>query len=141
MRWDGDERGRGIGDAAAFAGGARELADAMRATDWVAEAPELHLLPHLITASDGLPLELGATRTLDDGTFEVELSWTGGDVGVGEVRRTVFALIGSVAETASYVRQLRENGRVTFELVTGLIGDDARFVPHGHAVRFRVGLP
>jgi hypothetical protein len=30
---------------------------------------------------------------------------------------------------------------MAFEVVTGIIGEDANFEPHGHAVRFRVALP
>ncbi len=141
MRWDGDTTGRGVGDAAAFVDGAVELVDSMRTPDWVAEEPEAHLLPHLREAADGLRLALDATRTLDDGTFEVELTWTGDDPGIGEVRRTVYALVGSVAETATYVRRRRNGDSVAFELVTGIIGEDARFEPHGHAVRSRLTLP
>jgi hypothetical protein len=46
-RWDDDERGEGVADAGAFAQGAEELVDAMRRPNWVAEQPEVHLLPHL----------------------------------------------------------------------------------------------
>ena len=141
MRWDGDTRGRGVADAAAFAEGAAELVESMRVPDWVAEEPEAHLLPHLRAACDRLPLELTETRVLDDGAFEVELSYTGENGGIGATRQVVYELIGSIAETATYVRQRRDDGSVTFELVTGIIGEDAHFKPHGHAVRFRVALP
>jgi hypothetical protein len=140
LRWDGDIRGRGVGEAGAFANGAEELVEAMRSADWVAEEPEVHLLPHLRAAVEPLPLELRETRVLDDGTFEVELTWTGNEAGTGEVRRSVYVLVGSVAETATYVRQRRGDDGLTFELVTGSIGDDARFAPHGHAVRLRVRM-
>jgi hypothetical protein len=80
------------------------------------------------------------TRVLDDGCFEADLTWTGGPGGVGAVRQGVYALIGAVAETATYVRQRRDNGALTFELATGLIGEDAHFAPHGHTVRFRIEL-
>jgi hypothetical protein len=141
VRWRDDTTGRGVGDATAFVDGAVELVDSMRTPDWVAEEPEAHLLPHLREAAEGLPVALDATRTLDDGTFEIELTWTGEEAGVGEIRRAVYALVGSVAETATYVRQRRDDGSATFELVTGIIGEDAHFEPHGHAVRFRVTLP
>ncbi len=39
VRWDGDERGKGVADARALAPGAGELADAMQEPDWVAESP------------------------------------------------------------------------------------------------------
>ncbi len=141
MRWESDTRGRGVGEAEAFAGGAGELVAAMRTTDWVAEEPEAHLLPHLRAACDGLPLELEATRVLDDATFEVDLRWTGDEAGVGEVRRVVYALIGYVAEAATYVRQHSNgDGTLEFDLVTGLIGEGMPFAPHGHTVRFRIDL-
>jgi hypothetical protein len=44
-RWDGDDRGQGIGDAAQLVSGASELVAAFRQPTWVAEQPELHLLP------------------------------------------------------------------------------------------------
>ena len=51
---------------------------------------------------------------------------------MGEIRRSIYALVGSVAESASYVRQRRGvGGKLTFELVTGELG-----APHGHTVRF-----
>ena len=141
MRWDGDTRSRGVADAAAFAEGAAELVESMRLPDWVAEEPEAHLLPHLRAACDGLPLELMETRVLDDGAFEVELNYTGENGGIGATRQAVYELIGSIAETATYVRQRRDEGSVAFELVTGIIGEDAHFEPHGHTVRFLVALP
>jgi hypothetical protein len=36
---------------------------------------------------------------------------------------------------------VRDDGSVTFELVTGIVDEDAPFLPHGHAVRFPVELP
>lgn len=140
MRWDGDTRGRGVADATAFVDGAAELVASMRSPEWVAEEPESHLLPHLREAAEGLPLSLDAARTLDDGTFEVELRWTGEQAGIGQIRRAAYALVGSVAETATYVRQRRDDASATFELVTGIIGEDAHFEPHGHAVRLRIEL-
>ena len=62
---------------------------------------------------------------------------------VGQIRAAVFALVGSFAESATYVRQRRtlaaENGDETllFEIVTGVL-DDGAFAPHGHTVRITV---
>ena len=134
QRWDDDERGQGVGDARAYVAGASELIEAMDAPDWVAEEPGAHLLPHLAAACEPLPLALRGSRTSGDGTFEVELEWRGAPA-VGEIRRSIYALVGSVAESASYVRQRRgAGGKLTFELVTGELG--GRFAPHGHTVRF-----
>jgi len=46
-RWDDDDRGRGIGDAARLLAGATELIQAFSESDWVAEGPEIHLRPHV----------------------------------------------------------------------------------------------
>ena len=60
--------------------------------------------------------------------------------------RRVFALVGSFAEVATYVRQRRStltpDGATTgefavFEIVTGSPEEES-FAPHGHTVRFRV---
>jgi hypothetical protein len=141
VRWDGDTRVRGVADAGAFADGAADLLDSMRTPEWVAEEPEAHLLPHLRTACEALPLDVAGTRVLDDGTFEVDLAWTGEPDRRGEVQQAVFALAGSIAESASYVRaHSPENGSLTFELVTGMLGEDLAFDTHGHTVRFVVRL-
>jgi hypothetical protein len=139
-RWDGDRTGRGIGDAAGFADAATELVAAMREPEWVAEEPEAHLLPHLETACRELPLKLESTAIADDGTFDIELEWHGDGESVGQVRSAVYALLGSVAETATYIRQRRVDGALVFDVVTGMIGDDIAFAPHGHALRLFVDL-
>ena len=137
-RWDADERGTGVADAAAFAPAAEELLAAMRAPDWVAEEPELHLLPHVRRACESLPLLLVGTRTADDGSFGVELRWTGEKQRPAEVRAAIFALVGSFAESSTHVAQLAGDGdSVSFDVVTGTLGG-ARFAPHGHAVRLTV---
>jgi hypothetical protein len=59
--------------------------------------------------------------------------WEGDERGRGIADAATF-----VAETASYVRQRRDDGVLVFEFVTGMGGDDSHFSPHGHAVRFRV---
>ena len=136
-RWDDDERGEGVADARAFAHGAEELVDAMRRSNWVAEEPELHLLPHLRSSCESLPLELVDARVSDDGSFDVELRWTGETDRIGEVRAAVFALVGGFAEVSTYVRQRRGADAVVFEVVTGIL-DAERFAPHGHTVRLIV---
>ena len=143
IRWDGDDQGEGVGDAAAFADGAGELVDAMRSPSWVAEEPEVHLLPHLERACRTLPFEIEDACLSGEKSFDLRLRWTGERRKVGQVRAAVFALVGSFAESATYVRQRRfpaaENGDETllFEIVTGVL-DDGAFAPHGHTVRVTV---
>jgi hypothetical protein len=138
-RWEGDTRGRGVADARAFALGLGELADAAGEAGWVAEEPELHLLPHLQRACETLRLELESAATAADGTFELELRWTGEQGAVGPLRETVFALLGAVAEISTYVRQRRgEEGELSFEVVTGMLAADTSFAPHGHTLRLHI---
>ena len=137
-RWDGDERGEGIADARSFAPGAAELVEAMQSRNWVAEQPELHLLPHLQRSCESLPLELIDARASEDGSFDVELRWTGERTRIADVRAAIFALVGGFAEVSTYVRQRRSAGApVVFEIVTGILGDGS-FAPHGHTVRLSV---
>jgi hypothetical protein len=143
-RWDGDERGEGVADATGFVAGVSELVYAMRSPNWVAEEPGVHLLPHIERACQTLPLEVEEARLTDDGSFDVRLFWTAQGWRVGEIRAAVFALVGSFAELATYVRQRRlttENTEETlvFEIVTGILDDgDNVFAPHGHTVQISV---
>jgi hypothetical protein len=137
-RWDDDVRGEGVADAGSFVAGAEELVDAMRRPNWVAEEPELHLLPHLQRSCESLPLELVGAQISEDGSYDVELRWTGETDRIGEVRAAVFALVGGFAEVYTYVRQRRDADAVVFEVVTGILGDESSFSPHGHAVRLIV---
>jgi len=139
-RWDGDERGEGIADARPFAPGVEELLGATRRPGWVAEQPEVHLLPHLERACESLPLQLLDARASVDGSFDVDLRWTGEAQRFGDVRVAVFALVGSFAEPSTYVGQLRseskeEGDSLVFEIVTGFLEGQSSFTPHGHTVR------
>jgi hypothetical protein len=137
-RWDIDERGRGVADASQFAEGAGELVDAMREPDWVAEEPEAHLLPHLRRACDtaALPLVLESSKVETDGVLSLDLRWQGDPE--APVWPAVWALLGTVSESASYVRQRGENSVYICDVVTGMLGPDTTFAPHGHTLRLRV---
>jgi hypothetical protein len=142
-RWDNDERGDGIADARAFAPGIEALLEGARRPNWVAEEPELHLLPHLRLACESLPLELVGIHTADDGSFDVELRWEDDGPSIGAVRAAVFSLVGSFAEPSTFVRQRAaasqaEGDSLDFEIVTGFLEGQSRFTPHGHTVRVRV---
>jgi hypothetical protein len=139
-RWDIDERGRGVGDGRRLAPGARELVDALELPEWVAEEPDVHLLPHLerACATEGSPLELEGAEALPDGTYEVRLRWHGGEGSVSTARAAVFCLIGVVAEGATYVRQRGGEGELLFEVGTGMLEGDTDFAPHGHTLLLRL---
>lgn len=51
-----------------------------------------------------------------------------------------FALLGEIAESATYVRQRVLEDRVFFDVVTGMLGPDAHFAPHGHTLRLEISL-
>jgi len=94
-RWDTDTRGTGIADAAAGLPALDLLADAMRTAGWVAEEPELHLLPHLEAGAETVGATIRRTSAAD-GAFEVELER---DERSGpEMRMVTMALVSTVAE-------------------------------------------
>lgn len=140
-RWDRDDRGEGVADATAFVAGAAALVEAMGRPRWVAEEPELHLLPHLQRGCRSLPLEITDAHTSDEGSYEVALRWTGQEPGQAEVRAAIFSLVGSFAEASNYVRQQQSEAteeRLVFEVVTGFLPGEGRFAPHGHTLRLTV---
>jgi len=147
-RWDIDKRGRGVADAGQLVGGVRELLDSFSEAEWVAEEPELHLLPHIQTWCERSgQLDLSSTETDERGAFVVELTWKGERGALGQARAAVFALLGQIAESATYVRQTRPgamdgcagaDGPLRFEVGTGMLAPDTAYAPHGHVVYFDV---
>jgi len=145
-RWDGDDRGRGIGDAGQLVTGARELIAAFSEPTWVAEQPDAHLRPHVEhwCQQDGRLAVHGAWID-DHHAYVLDLEWRGDPAGVGQARAAVFSLIGSFAESATYVRQHRAPSHsdlpaagLWFEVGTGELAPDTRFHPHGHVVMINV---
>ena len=137
-RWDGDERGHGISDASKAIGQLDELRRLANSPDWVAESPELHLVPHLVEACrrPDAAFTLGSSTVDADGGLLVELNPRNASAGVGEIRAAAVALIGQVAETVTYIRQYRDPLR--FEVVTGIAPDDGPFATHGHLLTLRI---
>jgi hypothetical protein len=135
-RWDGDERGRGIAGGEAHAPHARRLVQALELPDWVAEDPQLHLLPHLERAALGLGFGLGGAA-MDGATYELRLTWLG-EKGRRPLRRAAHALIGAIAEESTHVAEWVDGDVVVFDVATGMVDDDSYFVPHGHLLRLRI---
>jgi hypothetical protein len=69
-RWDTDDRLVGVADASGFAHGIEELAELARRPGWVAEEPEVHLVPHLREANIA-GLRLTECQTNNDGMLAV----------------------------------------------------------------------
>jgi len=148
-RWDGDDRGHGIGDAGQLVPGANELIAAFSQPTWVAEQPELHLLPH-VEAWCRRHRRLALTNAYADGAhaYVLDFDWHGATGSVGAARAAAFSLIGFFAESATYVRQRRvasDGGgaamKLQFAVGTGELAPDARFEPHGHVVLINVAFP
>jgi hypothetical protein len=116
------------------------LLEAMHQPDWVAEDPEVHLLPHLVAAltRPGSPMRLLGASTDADASFVVDLEWIDAAPTPRQQRLAIFALIGAIAESATTVyEQPREDG-ASFEVVTGLLEADGPFSSHGHTLKLRV---
>jgi hypothetical protein len=145
-RWEDDERGHGIADGRRLSGDVDEFRRMLSRPDWVAEEPQLHLLPHLRKACEPPDADFALISTDEeaDGTFVVTLRARTADSS-GRIRAAVFALVGQIAEAATYVRQRPQpagspipHGEVVFEVATGIPSGDGPFATHGHLVRFRV---
>jgi hypothetical protein len=150
-RWDDDERGRGVGDGRRLEPGAGELLEALREPGWVAEDGDDHLLPHLRRACErgAVPLRLEGSSTDSDGAFVIDLGVARPAQDVRAVRRAVYSLIGEVAESATYIRQRRDQpvgdvdqpiggDSLFYEVATGMLAPDTRYAPHGHVLVLRV---
>jgi hypothetical protein len=145
-RWDGDHGRHGVGDATQLIAGASELVAAFGQSAWVAEQPEVHLRPHVeawCQRDKRLALTDAHTDAVD--AYFVDLEWRSALRSMGEARAAVFSLIGSFAESATYVRQrpVRWHGdgsmmKLQFEVGTGELAPDTRFAPHGHVVIINV---
>ena len=140
-RWDTDERGRGIGTARQYVSAVERLAADMSSPDWIAEEPEIHLLPHLRAAIDAesKPWRILSTSSGPDGIFTVELSWLGARPTHRALRSDFFALLGAIAESSTHVRERRSGNSLEFEVATGLLDGDGGWRGHGHLILFRVG--
>ena len=142
-RWDPDERGIGVADARAHLARLDALRAAAAEDGWIAEEPEAHLLPHIRrhVEEDG-QLAIDGTATEPDGTFVVDLRWTGpADADRVTIRVAAYGLIGSVAEGISAIAEVREPTFLVFEVVTGMLAGESAFASHGHTLRLRIGVP
>lgn len=137
-RWEGDDRGQGVGEGSVLAEGVRELASLAATPNWVAEAPERHLLPRIreaCAAPDSFISLLG-TEITPDGALLIDLHEREPSGSVGLIRAAAYALLGQVSESATYIRQRRDPLR--FEVLTGTPGSDGRFATHGHTLILRI---
>jgi hypothetical protein len=147
-RWEDDARGHGVADGRRLSAEIDEFRRTVSSPNWIAEEPELHLLPHLrdACARPDADFVLVSSEVDADGTFVVTLRSKKAH-SIGQVRGSLFAVVGQIAETATYVRQRTPLGspdiqrEVVFEVATGIPSSEGPFATHGHLLRFRVQPP
>ena len=141
-RWDNDTRGYGIADGGWIVPSVKRLLDALTEANWVAENPDQHLLPHLNEACEaaGPPWTLTAAA-LRDGVYVVALEWNHSEPTLRLLRADAYALIGVVAEGATFIYERRIDEAIEFHVTTGLLDGDTPMKGHGHLLHLRVGGP
>jgi hypothetical protein len=148
-RWDTDERGRGVADAAAVAPRIEALAEHARRPEWVTEDATAHLWHHVERAieAEGSPWRAMGHEVDEEGRLVIELEHAGAGERLGaEGRADAFALIGRIAEASTFVRvadlgdgaATGDRARVVIDVVTGMLDDETAFASHGHTVRLRI---
>lgn len=138
-RWDGDKKLKGVASGKAFVPHVTRLAGLMEESDWVAEDPHVHLLPHIERTIERIrSLEMVRAEPIPHGIYEVKLRWIPKDTDAGNLRSEVFAIVGSFAETSTSVEQKVVGDEIHFEVVTGMPAEETRFKTHGHLVRLRI---
>ncbi len=143
-RWDPDDRGVGVGDASAHLATLDALREVAARPGWVAEEPELHLVPHLrdAVAAEGSNLAIDAATTEPDGTLVVEARWTGDAADARAARVAALALVATITESTTAIHLRHAADADIYEIVTGELPDDSTFATHGHTLRLRVvGAP
>jgi len=140
QRWDNDQRGHGVADGGWIAESVRALLAALEAPDWIAEDPDVHLLPHLQRACNetGSPWTLQSTEMVD-GLYIVTLDWSGPTPRLSNLRADVFALLGAVAETVLFVHQHVLNDTIHYDVTIGILDGDSPFRAHGHLLQLQIG--
>jgi hypothetical protein len=138
-RWDIDQRGRGIDDAAEHLPALQAFADAMQSHDWVAEDPQAHLLPHIEASCRALPnvWRLAGTET-DVACFVVRLGWLRALGDSRQLTRDVYTLLGAIAENGTFLHMSKRDGMVVVEVTTGMLDGEGPFRGHGHTLRLEV---
>jgi hypothetical protein len=131
-RWDNDTKGVGARDGTPAAESVEHLLDTLGMPGWVAEEPEVHLLPHVERTLEELGVPL-LSAVVVNGVLELVVAL--GDRPRTAARYVAFALVASFAETSTHVREVEQG---VFEVVTGMLPGDGDFAPHGHLVTIRL---
>lgn len=139
-RWDTDERGRGVASAKQSLPAIEQLKELAETGDWVAEDPEIHLLPGIRERAEISAFSLDSFEVEPDGAFRVRLG-SATKLSRREIRQSVWSILGGVVELSTLVRESASGDAVRFEVVTGIPPDEGRFATHGHTIRIEVAQP
>jgi hypothetical protein len=135
-RWEGDERGKGVASGAELAAPLHRFAALLADESWVTEEPVRHLGPKLTAWLAGHIDDWADVEPADEQPWlTVRATWIG-EASRRALRAGAIALLGAMAESELFVRQIDFDDRLVFEAATGLDGPD--FAPHGHLIRLIV---
>ena len=140
QRWDPDLRGVGVADASAWLPVLHDLEERAGTPNWIAEEPEAHLLPHIQAAidADGSGWSLEGWRIDGDGILVVDLARVGETESQRDLRVAAFALVGTVAESATAIYERQTPDGVELDVLTGMPPAETLFATHGHTLRLRI---
>lgn len=138
-RWEGDTQGHGKGAGRWIVPDVEHLLAELVRPDWVAEEPDHHLQPRLQEACVGAdsPWTLDSYLPTAE-AYVVTVSWNRPNGALRDLRADAFALIGTIAESVTFVHQTRSPTAVEYRIVTGMLADDGPFASHGHVILLRV---
>ena len=141
-RWEGDERGTGIGSGGSVAPYFMSFLEQIGADSWLTEEPTRHLGPKLEEWLSGPGAALWTLDSLgdsDDGWLEIRAVWrrTGR---ARDLRADMAALVGSFAEAQTLLITVGSGLTATFVVATGQ-PSDAEFAAHGHLIRVIPQIP
>jgi hypothetical protein len=136
-RWEGDERGSGIGSGSRVAPYLTSFLEEIGAVSWLTEDPTGHLGPKLeewLAGSGAALWTLERLDATDDGWLEIRAVWGRRAGRARDLRADVAALVGSFAEAQTMLVTEGSGLTATFVVATGQ-PSDAEFAAHGHLVR------
>jgi hypothetical protein len=139
-RWDTDTRRIGVADGRAWRPTIATLSELVEEDGWVAEEPDVHLLPHLAAAASATGrLRISGATTQPSGEFVVDLEWIGDPAADRRDRRiALYTLVGTIAETVTVTREPAMSAGRELEMLTGGPLGESPFGGHGHTVRLRL---
>ena len=141
-RWEGDERGTGIGAGSSVAPYLASFLEEIGADSWLTEEPARHLGPKLEEWLAGPGAALWTLESLgdtDDGWLEIRPEWRRAGR-ARDLRADVAALVGSFAEAQTMLVTIGSGLTATFVVATGQ-PNGAEFAAHGHLIRVIPRIP